>query len=164
MNIQVDIHDDEFKPQLNADLELKVITPDKKEIVIAGQQDSKKVGRYVADFSSRLPGAYRVIATAKTPEGQLIEKRESGWISEPAIAEFETLQPNRRFLEMVANKTGGEVIEINDLSTFASSLDTRKVPVSETQTIPWWHRWSVFSVAVGLLLAEWGARRMWGLA
>ncbi|QEG23599.1 hypothetical protein MFFC18_35000 [Mariniblastus fucicola] len=162
--IRVDIRDEEFKPQLNAELELKVITPSQKEIAIASQQDSRKVGSYVAEFSSREPGAYRVVASAKSPEGELIEMRETGWVSDPAVAEFESLQPNRDFLRQIANETGGELVEVADLESFASDFDARKVPVSETKSVPWWHRWSIFAAAIGLLLAEWGARRMWGLA
>lgn len=118
----------------------------------------------MAEFSSREPGAYRIVATASSPSGELIEARESGWVSDPAVDEFESLQPNREFLHRIAKETGGELVEVADLDSFASAFDSKKVPVSETQTIPWWHRWSIFGAAIGLLLAEWGARRMWGLA
>ena len=104
------------------------------------------------------------MATAKTPEGELIETRETGWVSDPAVAEFESLQPNRSFLQQLADKTGGEVVEVSDLESFASGFDTKKVPISETKSVPWWHRWTIFAAAIGLLLVEWGARRMWGLA
>ena len=162
--IRVDIRDEEFKPQLNAELELKVITPSEKEILIASQQDSRKVGSYVAEFSSREPGAYKIIAVAKSPEGEVVETRETGWVSDPAIDEFESLQPNRDFLQQIADETGGELVEVANLESFAAGFDSKKVPVSETQTVPWWHRWSIFAAAIGLLLVEWGARRMWGLA
>ena len=162
--LRVDVRDEEFKPMLNAELELKVITPSKKEIVIASQQDSRKVGSYIAEFSSREPGAYRVVATANSPEGELIETRETGWVSDPAVDEFASLQPNRNFLQQIADKTGGELVEAANLDSFAAGFDSKKVPVSETKTVPWWHRWSIFGAAIGLLLVEWGARRMWGLA
>ena len=162
--IRVDVLDEEFKPQLNAELELKVITPSKKEILIASQQDSGKVGSYIAEFSSREPGAYRIVATATSSDGELIETRETGWISDPAIDEFQLLQPNREILQQIADKTGGELVEVAQLESFADAFDSKKVPVSETKSIPWWHRWSIFASAIGLLLAEWGTRRMWGLA
>ena len=162
--LRVDVRGEEFKPQLNAELELKVITPSEKEIVIASQQDSRKVGSYVAEFSSREPGAYRIVATVNSPEGELIESRETGWVSDPAIDEFASLQPNRDFLQKIADQTGGELVEAANLNSFAAGFDSKKVPVSETKTVPWWHRWSIFGAAIGLLLAEWGARRMWGLA
>ena len=162
--IRVDVLDEEFKPQLNAELELKVITPSKKEILIASQQDSGKVGSYIAEFSSREPGAYRIVATATSSDGELIETRETGWISDPAIDEFQLLQPNRELLQQIADKTGGELVEVAQLESFADAFDSKKVPVSETKSIPWWHRWSIFASAIGLLLAEWGTRRMWGLA
>ena len=116
---------------LNAELELKVITPSKKEIVIASQQDSRKVGSYIAEFSSREPGAYRVVATANSPEGELIETRETGWVSDPAVDEFASLQPNRNFLQQIADKTGGELVEAANLDSFAAGFDSKKVPVSD---------------------------------
>ena len=162
--IRVNVLDEEFKPQLNAELELKVITPSKKEIVIASEQDSGKVGSYIAEFSSREPGAYRIVATANSSDGELIEARETGWVSDPAVDEFASLQPNRELLQQIADQTDGELVEIANLESFAAAFDSKKVPISETKSIPWWHRWSIFAAAIGLLCAEWGARRMWGLA
>lgn len=162
--IRVDIRDEEFKPQLNAELELKVITPSEKEITIASQQGAGKVGSYVAEFTSREPGAYRIVATAKSPDGEVIETRETGWVSEPGLDEFQSLQPNRAFLQQLAEKTGGQLVDVDDLESFAAGFDSQKVPITETKTVPWWHRWTIFAAAVGLLLAEWGTRRMWGLA
>ena len=162
--LSVEVNDAEYKPQLNADVSLKVTTPSGQEIQLTTEQDTQKAGRYSTTFVSRESGAYRVTAEVKTPEGELIEQRESGWVSEPAAGEFLNLVPNREFLASLAEKTGGQVIEMDALDSFANSFENRVVPVSETQTRPWWHRWWIFTAAICLLVVEWGTRRMTGLA
>jgi hypothetical protein len=162
--ISVQVNDAEYKPQLNADVSLKVTSPSGQEIRLTTEQDTQKAGRYSTTFVSRESGAYRVTAEVKTPEGDLIEQRESGWVSEPAAGEFLNLEPNREFLASLAEKTGGQVIDMDQLDSFANSFGNRTVPVSETQTRPWWHRWWIFTAAIFLLVVEWGTRRMTGLA
>jgi uncharacterized membrane protein len=162
--IQVQVNDEEYKPLLNADVQLTATTPSGKSIELVAEQDTTKVGRYTSSFVSRETGAYRVAAAVKTPEGNLVEQRESGWVSDPGVEEFRSLVPNRKFLETIAERTGGQVIEMNDLDHFASSFDNRNVPVTQTKTEPWWHRWWIFAAAISLLVVEWGSRRMLGLA
>ena len=162
--IGIQVYDEEYKPQLNADVSLTVTSPSGQEIQLTTEQDTQRAGRYNTTFVSRESGAYRVTAEVKTPEGNLIEKRESGWVSEPAAGEFLTLVPNRAALVDLAARTGGQVIAMEDLDAFADSFENRKVPIEEIQTRPWWHRWSIFVVAICLLVVEWGYRRLAGLA
>ncbi len=162
--ICVQVFDAEFKPQLNAEVELTVTTPADKEIKLVADQDTQKAGRYKSTFLSRETGAYRVTARVKTPAGNPIEERESGWVSDPASAEFQSLVPNREFLQELAKRTGGQLVELDDLDSFVNSFENRKVPITETQTRPWWHRWWIYLTAICLLVVEWGTRRMMGLA
>ena len=97
-------------------------------------------------------------------DGSEIETRESGWISEPDSEEFQSLEPNLKLMKEIAEQTGGQVIDIESLEQFVAGLDYREVPVMETVSTPWWHRWTVFSLAIGLLIGEWGLRRWRGLA
>ena len=100
---------------------------------------------------------------SKAADGTEIETRESGWVSQPESQEFESLSPNRDLLKKLAEKTGGEVIELDNLESFVSSLNNRQVPITETKSEPWWHRWTVFLIALSLLVGEWGLRRWKGL-
>ena len=58
----------------------------------------------------------------------------------------------------------GEVLEADRLDQFVSSLPNRKIPIVETWTYPLWHQSSVFLVAIGCLIGEWGLRRWKGMA
>ena len=80
-----------------------------------------------------------------------------------ATEEFRTLRPNRELLERLAEKTGGEVIELSQLDEFVQSLPNRKIPITEQRIKPIWHTWPVFVCALGLLITEWGLRRWKGL-
>ena len=161
--IKVRVRDENYKPFDNASIAIEVATPDGKSIDLVGEPSDSEPGLYVANFVSSAAGAYRATVTASSDDGSDIEQRESGWVSDPDSEEFESLEPNREFLESIAKRSGGEVLELGDLENFVSSLDHREVPIVETRSLPWWHRWPIFTLAIGLLVCEWGVRRWKGL-
>ena len=60
-----------------------------------------------------MPGAaglYRADVVVAGPDGAEVGRRQSGWTSDPAAAEFRALRPNRELLEKLAEQTGGRVI------------------------------------------------------
>ena len=161
--IKIRVRDENFKPFDNASISVEVATPDGKSIELTAEPSDSEPGLYVANFVSSASGAYRATVTASSDDGSEIEQRESGWVSAPSNEEFKSLVPNREFLESIASRSGGEVLELGNLEDFVSSLDHREVPVVETRSLPWWHRWPVFTLAIGLLVGEWGVRRWKGL-
>ena len=78
-------------------------------------------------------------------------------------AEFERLAPNREFLETIAARTDGELIDLSEIDGLVRRLPQRQAPIMETRIDPWWHRVSIFLLAIGLLVSEWGLRRWKGL-
>jgi uncharacterized membrane protein len=161
--ITADIRDENYKPFDNATVSVGVSTPDGKTIELTGRASDEQPGRYATNFSPSVPGAYRAKVRAESADGSEIEERETGWVSDPDGDEFRSLVPNRDFLQELANRSGGEVIEINQLDQFVDSLPNRKIPITETRTLPWWHRWTIFTIALSLLVIEWGIRRWKGL-
>lgn len=162
-DINVRVRDEAYKPFDNASIAIEVQTPDGKSIELTGEPSKSEPGLYSAKFVSNDPGAYRAVVLATAPDGSDIEQRESGWVSEPDTEEFQSLEPNREFLEQLAKRSGGEVIELDQLDQFVTSLEHREVPITETSSLPWWHRWTIFVFAIGLLVGEWGLRRWKGL-
>ncbi len=161
--IKVWVRDEAYKPFDNAAVAIEVQTPAGKSIELKGEPAASEPGLYVANFVSSEPGAYRAIVQADADDGSDIEQRESGWVSEPETEEFRSLEPNRAFLEQLAQRSGGEVIELDRLDGFVTSLEHREVPITETRSLPWWHRWTIFGLAISLLVGEWGIRRWKGL-
>lgn len=88
----------------------------------------------------------------------------TGWTTDLAATEFQSLTPNRALMEMVAKKTGGQVLTSDQIAAFAADLPNRRAPVTEIWTQPLWHTpWMLF-LALGCLVGEWGLRRWKGLA
>ena len=115
-------------------------------------------------YVTKQPGAHRVVATATGADGAVVGEREAGWAAQPAADEFARLTPDRDFLATLASKTGGEVVDGDRLDAFVASLSSRKAPISEQWTSPLWHHPFYFLIAIVCLSAEWGLRRVNGLA
>ena len=128
------------------------------------EPDGHEAGTYAATYISREPGPYRVLATASAPDGSEVGEREAGWAAQPAADEFARLQPDREWLESIAARTKGEVVDGDRLSSFVSSLSSRDAPMTEPWISPLWHQPIYFLIAIACLSAEWGLRRINGLA
>ncbi len=105
-----------------------------------------------------------MLATATAPDGAAVGQREAGWAAQPAADEFAHLQPDREWLESIAARTKGEVVDGDSLASFVASLDSRDAPITEPWISPLWHQPFFFLIAIACLAAEWGLRRLNGLA
>jgi hypothetical protein len=133
-------------------------------VVITAEASDKEPGYYRATYVPREPGAYHASAMIKDLNGIKVAEVETGWTSEPLAKEFASLSPNRPLLEDIARKTGGSVLAPGQLDDFVASLDKKKAPITETYSYPLWHKPLIFLAALGCFIAEWGLRRMKGLA
>jgi len=158
------VRDPEFRPLDNAKVRFTIHLPDQKELTLDAEPDRREAGLYSSTYVTRQPGAYRVTAQATAPDGSLIGESEAGWAAQPAADEFAQLEPNQAFLKNLAEKTKGEVVDGTRLDSFVSSLSTRTAPIVEPWTSPLWHQPVYFLVAIAFLMAEWGLRRVNGLA
>lgn len=163
VEIIVRARDKQFEPLDNASVTLRVKTPDKRELELVADSSDQRAGEYRATFAPRVPGAYRAEVTVTAADGSPVGERETGWAVEPETEEFRTLAANRLLLEHLATETGGEMVDINELDRFVSSLPNRKIPLTEHWTYPLWHQRTVFLLAIGCLIGEWGLRRWKGL-
>jgi hypothetical protein len=147
----------------NANVLIQVELPDKNKVELTAESSAQNPGQYTAMFAPRLPGPYRTKITVTADDGSEVGQSEIGWASEPQTEEFRTLTVNRPLLDQIAQQSGGEVLELNRLDQFVSSLPNRKIPIVETWTYPLWHQTSVFMLAIACLIGEWGLRRWKGL-
>jgi hypothetical protein len=121
-------------------------------------------GVYTTTYVPRVSGGYHAEAIVLDQNGAQVGRGETGWTSDPAADEFRSLKPNRALLEALAKQSGGEVINPDALDRFVRSLPNRKAPVTETISQPLWHTPAMFSFAILCFAAEWGVRRLKGLA
>jgi hypothetical protein len=163
VQITVRVRNELFEPLDNASVAVRVKTPEGREIELAAEPSDRAAGEYRTTFAARTPGAYRASVAAKAEDASDVGSREAGWTMEAATDELKTLRPNRALLERIAAETGGETLSLDELESFVAGLPNRKIPVVEAWTYPLWHQWSVFLLAAGCLVGEWGLRRWKGL-
>jgi uncharacterized membrane protein len=158
------VRDERFLPLDNAEVKVRITTADGGEITLDAEPSPNEAGAYVATHVPRIPGAYRAMASVTAPDGSAVGERETGWAAQPLADEFNRLTPNRELLAEIAAKTKGEVVELEDLDTFVTSLENRDAPITEPWTRPLWHHPLFFLITIGCLAGEWGLRRWKGLA
>jgi hypothetical protein len=164
VELAVRVRDAEYRPLDNARVALKITLPGGDKLTLDAEPDGREAGTYAATYVPKQPGAYRVVASATAPDGSLVGEREAGWAAQPAADEFARLEPDREFLKTIAAKTGGEVVDGSRLDAFVSGLSARDAPITEPWTSPLWHQPLYFLAAIACLTAEWGLRRVNGLA
>ncbi|HEY2953396.1 MAG TPA: glutamine amidotransferase [Verrucomicrobiae bacterium] len=174
--LQVRVRDPKFQPLDNAAVAITVqpLAGEPRLGAIGGQATNTirlnaepaltEPGLYQATYVPRDTGGYFAEATVTNAVGAEVGHAAAGWTSDLAAEEFRSLKPNRALLEMIAKKTGGEIIVASKLDEFARALPARHAPIIETWSLPLWHRSSVFLFALICFVAEWGLRRWKGLA
>ncbi len=164
VTITARVRDAEYRPLDNAKVTLKILHTGSPDLTLDAEPVGSEAGTYAASYVAKQPGPYRVVAAATAPDGSSLGEKQAGWAAQPAADEFARLQPDREFLKTLAAKTGGEVVEGTDLESFVKSLPSRKAPINEPWTSPLWHQPLYFLIAIACLTAEWGLRRVNGLA
>jgi hypothetical protein len=164
LEITVRVRDADFRPLDNAKVALRIKRPDGDVQTLDAEPDGREAGAYAATYVPRQPGAYRIVASATAPDGSAVGEREAGWAAQPSADEFARLEPDRAYLETIASKTKGEIVDGARLDSFVASLASRDAPITEPWTSPLWHHPLYFLVAIACLTAEWGLRRVNGLA
>ncbi len=162
MQLGITVRDATYEPIDNAQVRVTLVGPDGEELDLQAEP-SDAGGTYVLRFVSREAGPYRATVRAILPDGEELPPRATGWVHAPLVEELQSLRPNERGLQALAEQTGGELLRPQELNRFVQSLATRKVPVTEPWVYPIWHRWPVFLLACLCLIGEWGLRRLRGL-
>jgi uncharacterized membrane protein len=164
VDLTVRVRDPEHRPLDNAKVQMRITLPDRTDLTLEAEPNRREPGMYSASYTTKQPGAYRVVATASSPDGSAIDEQAAGWVAQPAADEFARLEPDRDFLRSVASKTHGEVVDGNRLDAFVSSLPLRSAPITEAWTSQLWHHSLYLLAALLCLTVELGLRRKNGLA
>jgi hypothetical protein len=163
VEITTRVRDAEFRPLDNAKVRVKITLPGKDDLTLDAEPDGHEPGAYSSTYVTKQPGAHRFLATANAPDGSLVGEVTAGWAAQPSADEFARLEPDRAFLETLASKTNGEVVDEARLDSFVASLSARDAPITEPWTSPLWHQPLYFLIAIACVTAEWGLRRFNGL-
>lgn len=165
VRLQVRVRDPKFQPLDNAGVMLKVQPIGRGEpVTLTAESSAEEPGLYEATYLPRENGGYRVEANVTAESGATLGQAATGWTTDLAAAEFQSLSPNRALMETLARQTGGEVLTPDRLESFVRELPSKRAPITETWTQPLWHTPWMFLFAITCLVGEWGLRRWKGLA
>jgi hypothetical protein len=162
--LRTTVFDPEFKPVDNVKVTYTIHLPSGKQLTLQGEPSTSTPGAYETSLVSTEEGVFRAEVIATAEDGSEAGKGQAGWTAEPSAEEFEQLLPNSKWMEQLAEETGGEVIEAGRLESFVQGLPSRTAPVTESYVYPIWHDPWVVLVAIACLCTEWGIRRKSGLA
>jgi hypothetical protein len=122
--------------------------------------DTSTKGRFTGKFTPQTVGEYRVLFDA-AGGGQPVEAK----IRVMAAGE-ELRHPNvnRPTLELLANTSGGKLVELPDLATIPDQLkgDSKLTELHREATI--WDNWLTLAVLIALYSLDVGLRRLTGLS
>jgi len=164
-SLELSVRDKNFEPLENAQVTLRIRpVGSAEEIPLSALAASDKAGVYSTQFIPRTSGGYLVEGEARDEEGRFMGKRQTGWATDFAAAEYRSLTPNRALLDELASKTGGETLTLDQLDEFAGRISTIQAPVTEVIHFPIWHQAPIFLLALACFVAEWFIRRRKGLA
>ena len=163
IRLLVRVRDSEHRPLDNAQAKVTVRPPGGDPVQLEAEPSLEEAGLYETTFVARDAGVYRADVVVTDGDGESVGAAQAGWAAQPAAEEFRSLRPDRGLLQALAEKTGGAIVPAEGIEEFVRGLSSRKAPITEQWSVPLWHRPSVFLLAVGLLLTEWGLRRWRGL-
>jgi hypothetical protein len=162
--IKLKAHDKKYLPLDNATVSIKVKTVGTdKAVPLSAEAQTEEAGIYQAQYIPRNNGGYLAEAEVRDETGKLLGRQQAGWATDFAAAEYRSLAPNRALLEEIASKTGGRVIELDELDAFVKELPALRAPVTEIRHFPLWHQGPIFLLALVCFVTEWLLRRRKGL-
>ncbi len=161
--IAVVVRDEDVRPIANAEVSLQVTAPNGDKRQLAAALSSPHEGRYAAAMRFDQAGVYKVDAIA-TRGGVRV-----GTASRPVLVggvDLEMAQPrlNEAVLKRLASESRGRYVRADQVSQVPQLLRASRAEAGSPEMRDLWHNGWSFAAIVGLLAAEWIARRRVGLA
>ena len=125
--------------------------------------DGEHPGQYHVSVPTRAPGWYQAKLEA-TRGGKTVGSTVTHFRAAPGEAEFFDATMHAATLRRIAEDTGGRYYEAGTTATLADDLRYTGRGVTTVEEHDLWHMPIVLMLLVGLLSAEWGYRRVVGLA
>ncbi len=161
--ISVIVRDDDFNPVANAEVAIEMTAPNGEKRQMPAVLSSSQDGRYGVATRFDQPGVYTIDAIA-TRGGTRI-----GTASRPVLVggvDLEMTQPrlNESVLRRLAAESSGRYLRADQVGQLPSLLRESRAEAGTPEMRDLWHNgWSLLAI-IGLLAAEWVARRRVGLA
>ncbi|MGE5608827.1 MAG: hypothetical protein ACM359_06215, partial [Bacillota bacterium] len=120
-------------------------------------------GRYAAALSHLSPGDYELHVT--TPSGDYASADLSLpiRIAPNLEPELNDITGDRKFLQRLAEATGGKCLSIEQIGTLPGLLDEARLRQPRSSELPLWNSYYLFLFVLSCLAAEWALRKRLGL-
>lgn len=125
--------------------------------------DGEHAGQYQGSIPTRAPGWYEAKIEA-TREGKTVGTAVTHFRAAPGDAEYFDATMHAATLRRISEDTGGRFYEAGNTGTLADDLRYTGRGVTSVEEHDLWHMPIVLMLLIGLLCAEWGYRRVVGLA
>jgi uncharacterized membrane protein len=125
--------------------------------------DGEHPGQYQATIPTKAPGWYEAKIDA-TRAGKSVGSAVTHFRAAPGDAEYFDATMHAATLRRIADETGGRFYDAANTATLADDLRYTGRGVTTVEEHDLWHMPIVLMLLVGLLCAEWGYRRVVGLA
>lgn len=161
--ISVIVRDEEFRPVANAEVAVETTAPNGEKRQMPAALSSPQDGRYAVAMRFDQPGVYKINAVATRGATRV------GVASRPVLVggvDLEMTQPrlNEAVLRRLAAESGGRYLRADQIDRLPVLLRESRAEAGAPEMRDLWHNgWSLLAI-VGLLAAEWVARRRVGLA
>jgi hypothetical protein len=161
--VSVVVRDEDFRPVANAEVGIQMTSPNGEKRQLTAALLSPQDGRYGVAARFDQPGVYK-IDTVVTRAGVRL-----GTASRPVLVggvDLEMAQPrlNDAVLRRLAADGNGRYVPADQAGQLPSLLRESRAEAGSPERRDLWHNgWSLLAI-VGLLAAEWVARRRVGLA
>jgi uncharacterized membrane protein len=155
--------DPSFVELNDASVMVTVTAPDGHISDVPMSWDGEHPGEYHATIPTKAPGWYQAKIEA-TRAGKTVGSAITHFRAAPGDAEYFDATMHAGTLRRIADETGGRFYAPESTATLADDLRYTGRGVTTVEEHDLWHMPIVLLLLVGLLCAEWGYRRVVGLA
>ena len=161
--LTANVVDPSFVELNDAAVMVTITAPDGHISDVPMSWDGEHPGEYHATIPTKAPGWYQAKIEA-TRAGKTVGSAVTHFRAAPGDAEYFDATMHAGTLRRIADETGGRFYAPESTATLADDLRYTGRGVTTVEEHDLWHMPIVLLLLVGLLCAEWGYRRVVGLA
>ena len=162
LRIDVAAADERFAPLTGTRVRVRVRSPEGEEWEQDAPPRPGEPGRYAAEVAPRGRGVHRVTAVVER-DGGTLEPAGAAVLVGGADPELSEPRRHDRVLRGLAEATGGRAFDLDGVGGLAAAVRAGLGPPPAPVVRDAWDTVWAFLLIAGLLSAEWGLRRRWGL-
>ena len=162
VTLRADLRDRAFRSVNDASVNAVVEGPDGSVRELPMEWTGQRDGEYRTSFVPELEGLHEVRVEALRQD-TVIANGRMGLDAREDEGEYFSAQMRAPLLRRIAEETGGEFYDVDNLGRLPEEIRYSGQGVTEMERYDLWDMPILFFLLVGLIGAEWGYRRMRGL-